>query len=121
MALSSRSTRQQQLGSDAEQRALLFLIEHGCEPIGLNERAKVGELDLIVRDGTDWVFVEVRSRASVAFGGAAASVTSAKQAKIRKAAQVLLLRRFGQRPWPGCRFDVIAIQGGQLNWIKNAF
>ena len=121
MALSSRSTRQQQLGSQAEQRALQFLVEHGCEPIAVNERGKVGEIDLIVRDGVDWVFVEVRSRGSSTFGGAAASVTATKQAKLRKTAQLLLLRRFGQTPWPSCRFDVVAIDAGELNWIKNAF
>lgn len=83
--------------------------------------AKVGELDLVVSDHQTLVFVEVRYRASAAFGGAAGSVGAAKQLRIRRSAELYLLRRFGQAAWPACRFDVIAIEGDQLNWIKNAF
>ncbi len=97
------------------------MLSQGCQLIASNERAKVGELDLIVQDGAELVFVEVRARSSFAFGGAAASVGPAKQARLRKAAQLFLLRRFGQGRWPACRFDVIALESNELSWIKNAF
>ena len=97
------------------------MLEQGCRLIARNERSKVGELDLVVQDGKELVFVEVRARSSSAFGGAAASVGSAKQLRLKKAAQLFLLRRFGQSHWPACRFDVVAIESNELNWIKNAF
>ncbi len=39
----------------------------------------------------------------------------------RSAAQQYLLRQFGQRPWPACRFDVVVIEAGVLEWIRAAF
>ncbi|MEO7851555.1 MAG: YraN family protein, partial [Rubrivivax sp.] len=68
-------------------------------------------------DGT-LVFVEVRSRAGGAFGGALASVTPAKQRRLVRAAQHYLLR---QPVPPPCRFDVVALDGDALQWVKGAF
>ncbi len=81
--------------------------------------ARAGEVDLIVRDrdGT-LVFVEVRARRARAQGGAAASVTAAKQRRIVFAARHFLLR------WPNpppCRFDVVALEGGRIEWLPGAF
>lgn len=109
------------VGAAGEQRALDYLLAQGCRLIANNQRAKVGELDLIMQDGGELMFVEVRVRGSARFGGAAASVGPIKQARLRRAAQLYLLRRFGQGQWPRCRFDVVAIEADQLNWIKNAF
>lgn len=82
-------------------------------------RTRGGEIDLIMRerDGT-LVFVEVRRRRDARHGGAAASVTPAKQARIVLAARHYLMR------WatpPACRFDVVAIDGDQVEWLKGAF
>jgi putative endonuclease len=115
-----RSPTQEQ-GHLAEQQALVYLIAEGLTCVDQNVRYKVGELDLIMRDGATTVFVEVRARRSSAFGGAAASVTAAKQRRMSRAAQWYLLTRYGQQNWPRCRFDVIAIDGGTINWIKDAF
>jgi putative endonuclease len=84
----------------------------------------LGELDLIMREGETWVFVEVRSRESMRFGGAAASITPTKQKRIKHAALGFLqahlkLRSLNQMP--PCRFDVVAIEGQELQWIPNAF
>jgi putative endonuclease len=86
-------------GEAAEDRALQWLQGKGLTLVQRNYRvargphARGGEIDLILRepDGT-LVFVEVRSRAGVAHGGAAASVTAAKQRSLRLAAQHFLLR-----------------------------
>lgn len=86
-----------------------------------NVRFKVGEVDLVMADGPVAVFVEVRSRRSPAFGGAAVSVDARKQMRIRRAAQCWLQHRCGERPWPACRFDVVAIEAGRLHWLKDAF
>lgn len=78
-----------------------------------------GEIDLILRepDGT-LVFVEVRSRSSTAHGGAAASIGATKQRRIVFAAQCFLL---GLKVTPPCRFDVIAIEGERIDWLRAAF
>lgn len=116
-----RRTPAQRRGSAAEQAALDRLLAAGLEPLDRNFRCKVGEIDLILADRGEIVFVEVRSRGSASFGGAAASVGAFKQARIQRAAQHYLLRRFGQRAWPACRFDVVAIDGGRIDWIRGAF
>ena len=112
-------------GEAAEDRALRWLQGKGLTLVQRNYRvargphARGGEIDLILRDrdGT-LVFVEVRSRAGREHGGAAASVTPAKQRSLRLAAQHYLL----QLPvLPPCRFDVLAIDGDQLQWLPGAF
>ncbi|MDO4230604.1 MAG: YraN family protein [Lautropia sp.] len=110
-----------QRGVLAEQRARAHLEAAGLRFVAANVRYKVGEIDLIMADGRTAVFVEVRSRRSLSFGGAAASVVYRKQQRIRLAAQCWLNQRLGQRPWPPCRFDVIAIDNGGLDWIPGAF
>ena len=111
----------QQAGADAEARAEAFLIEHGLAPIARNVRCRGGEVDLVMREGAHWVFVEVRARRSARFGGAAASVDARKQHRLQRAASHFLLRQFGQRPWPPCRFDVLAFEAGVPHWIRGAF
>jgi putative endonuclease len=115
-----------QLGDAAEARALAHLQRHGLRLVERNYRvargpsARGGEIDLILRDrdGT-LVFVEVRSRSGSAHGGAAASIGAAKLARLRRAAHHYLLRQ--DTPPPPCRFDVVAIDGGRIEWIQAAF
>ena len=78
-----------------------------------------GEIDLVLwdRDGT-LVFVEVRQRASRAYGGAAASIGADKQRRIVFAARHYLLRLASAPP---CRFDVISMEGGDIQWMRAAF
>lgn len=112
-----RRTDQQISGQAGEDRALVHLERHGLALVERNFRCKGGEIDLIMRDGAGLVFVEVRKRADLRHGGAAASVTSHKQRRLIVAAQAYLQR---YRMPPACRFDVIAIDGTDLNWLKNA-
>jgi putative endonuclease len=73
-----------------------------------------------VRDGRTTVFVEVRSRASSAFGGAAASITAAKRGRLLRAARHYLS---GLRSTPQCRFDALLIEGDppRIEWLRDAF
>ena len=111
----------QREGFDAEARAEAYLRERGLVAVDRNVRFKGGEIDLVMRDGACCVFVEVRARASARYGGAAASVDARKRRRIAIAAQWYLLRRFGQRAWPACRFDVVAFEAGEPHWIRAAF
>lgn len=108
------------LGVDAEGMAAAFLEKRGLEIVARNYRCRMGEIDLVARDGAITVFVEVRKRASSAFGGAAASITTAKRLKLLKAARHYLSRL---RATPQCRFDALLIQGDPPNieWIRDAF
>jgi putative endonuclease len=113
------------IGDAAEARAWGHLERHGLTLVERNyrvargPRSRGGEVDLIVRerDGT-LVFVEVRARRNADFGGAAASVTLAKRRRIVLAAQHYL-RRFAAPP--ACRFDVVAIDGERIDWLRAAF
>ena len=109
------------IGDRAEQLALHHLERAGLKLIDRNLGSKFGEIDLLMLDGSQWVFIEVRARSASAFGGAAASVTTAKQNKLRRQSQVILKARFGDGQWPPCRFDVCAIDSGEVNWIQGAF
>jgi putative endonuclease len=109
-------TVKQLRGNAGEDAALAHLCGHGLVLVERNFRCKGGEIDLIMRDGAALVFVEVRQRASRDFGGAAASVTPAKQRRMIHAAQFYLLRLPAMPP---CRFDVVAIDGNQLSWLRN--
>jgi putative endonuclease len=112
-------------GDAAEARALAYLATRGLSLVRRNYRvargpgARAGEVDLILRepDGT-LVFVEVRARRDTGHGGAAASVGWAKQRRLVYAARHYLL---GLRELPPCRFDVVAIDGEHIEWLKAAF
>jgi putative endonuclease len=110
----------QQIGRAAEDAAVAFLISQGLEIIVRNFRRRLGELDVVARDGDTLIIVEVRTRASNRFGGAAASVDFRKQVKLRRAAALLLEQR---RELAGLRvrFDVVALSPTGIEWIKHAF
>jgi putative endonuclease len=114
-----------EVGDDGEARALAHLLRHGLVLVRRNyrvaagPRARGGEVDLILRDrdGT-LVFVEVRARARLGHGGAAASVGAVKQRRVIFAAHHFLR---AYPTLPPCRFDVVAIDGEQLEWLRAAF
>ena len=111
-----------QVGDAAEDAALHYLQQRGLRLLARNYRTPGrggGEIDLIMHapDGT-CVFVEVRQRQSASHGGAAASVTRAKQGRIIFAARHYLLRL---REPPPCRFDVVLLEGGEIEWLLAAF
>lgn len=108
-------------GPDAEQLASAFLQHHGLRVIDKNYRTRYGEIDLIMSDSTELVFVEVRLRRNAFFGGGADSVTQKKRQRIIAAAKQYL--QSYARP-PACRFDVVALNAldmGNIEWIRNAF
>ena len=106
-------------GEQAEALAADFLRGKGLRIAARNYRSRYGEIDLIAREGATVVFVEVRSRASDAYGGAAASITAAKREKLLKTARHYLA---GITPLPQCRFDAVLISGEppRIEWIRNA-
>lgn len=113
--------RTSQLGAAAELRAARFLAEQGLRLVERNFRCRSGEIDLVMRDGEWYVFVEVRLRRNSHYGSAADSVTSGKRRRFARAAEhYLLARGIDAR----CRFDVVALggpSGERIEWIPDAF
>lgn len=111
-----------QAGDAAEDRALAHLLDGGLKLLARNYRTPGrggGEIDLVMREpGGTLVFVEVRQRASRSFGGAAASVSHVKRQRIIFAARHYLMRL--SQP-PPCRFDVVSVEGGAIEWLRGAF
>jgi putative endonuclease len=105
-------------GRAAEEMACRYLAARGLRIVARNVRYRLGELDAVARDGDTWVFVEVRSRARR--GDAAASIDARKRGKIRRAAQLFLRQNFRDR-WPACRFDVVLVEDGVIEWLRSAF
>lgn len=111
------------VGDAAEEQVLDGLRARGWRLLQRHYRSPGrggGEIDLIMRDPQGVVvFVEVRLRTRSQWGGALSSVTRAKQRRIIWAARHFL------RNWPGeppfCRFDVVAVEPGGMNWIEGAF
>ena len=111
-----------QAGDAAEDAALRYLQQSGLRLLERNYRTPGrggGEIDLIMRtpDGTT-VFVEVRQRRTSSHGGAAASVSALKQRRIVFAARHYLMRL---REPPPCRFDVVLLELGGIEWLQAAF
>lgn len=106
-------------GRQAEDAALDFLRAQGLKLVERNYRCRFGEIDLVMREAAVLVFVEVRMRRSVAFGGARESITSAKRARLLAAARHYLN---AQPTEPACRFDALLLNGdGGVEWLRNAF
>jgi putative endonuclease len=117
--------RRQLLGIQAEEAACAYLESHGVTVLLRNYRRRNGELDVVARDGDVLAIVEVRTRSSEQFGGAAASVTVKKQLRLLRAAQQLMQQRKDLAALKA-RFDVIVVHHPssptpRIEWIKHAF
>lgn len=110
-------------GPWAEDQALAHLSGRGLRLLERNFRCPRGEIDLVMADGRQLVFVEVRYRRGSGFGDGAESVDRRKQGRLLTAARYYLQDRNG--PESACRFDVVAITGPrhapEIQWIPSAF
>ena len=111
------------LGTLGEDAAAALLESKGFRIVARNHRTRRGEVDLIADDGQVLAFVEVKTRATDAFGGPAGSVSLRKQQRFVLAARDFLSR--WQGPERAVRFDVVAIVdapgGPAVEHIPDAF
>ncbi len=107
-------------GAAAEALALEYLEREGLHLRARNFRIRRGEIDLIMEDRGEIVFVEVRARRRSGFGDGVESITAAKRRRLIAAAKAWLQR---QRHEPPTRFDVIAVtpETRHVEWIRDAF
>jgi putative endonuclease len=115
----AKNPSQRAVGTLAEAQAADFLVAQGLKILARQFTAKFGEIDLIVEDQGELVFVEVKMRQNSHFGGALAAVTSQKLHKIEQTG-LLWLRQTGQ-PDRHYRIDVVAIEGGLIEWLKGVY
>ncbi len=108
-------------GDSAEIDACSFLEKRGLRLLDKNYRSFYGEIDLIMLDGDEIVFVEVRMRKEKGFGDGVESVSKTKQRKIIKTG-LLYLQKKGWLDKRDCRFDVVGVdENNQFEWVENAF
>ncbi|MAT39135.1 MAG: YraN family protein [Ectothiorhodospiraceae bacterium] len=113
---------QHELGKQGEDTAEEFLRNKGYEIVQRHYRHGHGEIDIVAKDGDMLVFVEVKTRASDAYGSPIEAITAGKQRQLYNLAQAYLYeRKLTDVP---CRIDVIGIQfmGGrhEIQHIENA-
>lgn len=118
----TQSKNKRAIGSQYETLACQYLASQGLTLVDKNVSCRFGEIDLIMQDNHDLVFVEVKYRASQRYGHAAEMVTYSKSQKLIKTAMVWLKRRSLSIENTSFRFDIVAIHnnGNDINWIKNA-
>jgi putative endonuclease len=112
------------IGAHWEDAALAHLTHAGLTLLARNFNCRYGELDLIMREREQIVFVEVRYRGAYARGDGTHSVGAGKRAKLARAAAVYLQSQPTLANLP-CRFDVIGCSGTLQHptfaWTRNAF
>ncbi len=108
-----------QIGQAGEDQAAAFLQAKGYKIIARNFLVPGGELDLVAYDKKTLVFVEVKKRASNAFGGPVAAVTHTKQKRVARAAAQFLKAKSPK--FDSIRFDVICVLPQGIEHISNAF
>ncbi|MDO6706434.1 MULTISPECIES: YraN family protein [unclassified Photobacterium] len=119
MALNLFNKRRQ--GYHYESLAEQYLQRQGLKPIARNVHCRGGELDLIMKDGNCWVFIEVKYRAHNRFGTAVEAIDWRKQQRIKRTALFWLHSKGLSAELCQLRFDVVAIQGAdhQITWLTN--
>lgn len=113
-----------EIGRVIENAAFEYLCGRGLLPVERNYRCRLGEIDLIMLDGRQIVFFEVRYRRGSRFGHAAESIVTSKQRRVIMTAQHYLLTHAQVREL-SARFDVLAVEPGtaglHFDWIRDAF
>lgn len=106
-------------GDAGEIRAAEFLKAKGYKIIQTNFKTKFGEIDIIAKDKSSLVFVEVKERQTLAYGRPIEAVDERKQQKIRQVAEFYLMIK--HIPYADVRFDIIEILSDKISHVPNAF
>lgn len=114
-----RLLRSKDIGDAAEDAALAHLRAAGLVLVERNWRCRGGEIDLVMREGSTLVFVEVRHRSNASHGDGLDSVGAAKRRRLRSAIRAWLGAHPAERLAP-VRIDVLAQGAGGLRWVKGA-
>ena len=119
MQFAPKNFHKKLLGKVGEDKAAAYLKKQGYKIIARNYKNAFGEIDIIATDGEYTVFVEVKTRESDGFGAGSEAVDFRKRQKYAKIALAYLTAT--KKTESPCRFDVVEIQDGEINHIKDAF
>lgn len=108
------------VGTDKEETACQYLTQNGVRIKERNFRCRQGEIDAIGYEGEYLVFFEIKYRKGAAKGSAVEAVDYRKQKKICRVADYYRMMHECPDNLP-IRFDVVAIDGNEITWIRNAF
>ncbi len=108
------------LGKDKEARAIRHLEENGYEIVATNFWCRLGEIDVVAKEGGYYVFVEVKYRRTSDQGHPTEALTPRKMGTITQVARWYMLKNGISEDQP-CRFDVVSLLGDEASIIKNAF
>lgn len=106
------------LGLQAEQKARRYLENKGLQFVTQNFRCKAGEIDLVMRSGDEWVFVEVKFRQNNYYGTAAEYFTRSKATKVKRAIAQYFLMSGHNSEHTAHRIDLVAIDGDEIQWLQ---
>lgn len=119
MPHSSQDVYKKVLGKKGEKLVADYLKKQGCKILEKNYRTPFGEADIIVEDGEEIAFVEVKTRTSDSYGQPSEAVGKDKQRRYRRIAECFWLQTGKE---PNARFDVVEVWAdGRIEHIKNAF
>lgn len=108
------------IGASYEEKATEYLKEAGLRILERNYRIRSGEIDIIAKDQEYIVFVEVKYRKTASLGHPEEAVNFNKIKQICKVANHYRIYK-KHSPNQKYRFDVIAVEGDDIHWYKNAF
>ncbi|HMV72024.1 MAG TPA: YraN family protein [Pseudomonadales bacterium] len=123
---SRHATDSAAIGRAAEDHALQQLSAQGLRLVTRNFRCRLGEIDLVMRDGDTLVFVEVRARSSARFGSAVETISVAKRRRLQASAALFIAWHPSLQHQP-LRFDLFAVDGApgvatpRTTWIRGIF
>lgn len=106
------------IGKQAEEFACQYLLNQGLTLVTPNYRCRTGEIDLIMKDADEWVFVEVKYRKSSQYGQAADYFHSSKRKKFESALQQFMHEKKLNPNMIAHRIDLLAIDGKDVQWLK---
>ena len=109
------------LGTDKERLAAEYLVKKGYKIQDMNFRTRFSEIDIIARQGSDLVFIEVKYRKNTASGYPEEAVNYKKQTRIRKASEYYMMTKGYVIDRTNVRYDVISIIGDEIYHIISAF
>ncbi|REL25580.1 YraN family protein [Thalassotalea euphylliae] len=113
------------IGDQTETLAANYLKQQGLTCLARNFTSRYGEIDIIAKHGESIVFIEVKYRKQLDYGGAIATISKSKQQKLKLCASFYLQQAQLNEYNTPCRFDVVALQGPieqpNITWLKNAF
>lgn len=107
-------------GTKYEDIACDFLKEQGIEILERNFRSRFGEIDIVAKEGETLLFIEVKYRSGRGSGAPEEAVTPRKMKTIRFVSLHYLMKHECSEDVP-VRYDVVAIEGSEIRYIKNAF